>query len=810
MTGTQNKIEMSALALLFPIVGDISGAPFEFMKWNVTKNPNVKSPKDVPLFAPPKPDDVNKTRMTDDSALNLAVVKSMMELDGKNNDECIEIFAKNLKEYYHKYKSVPGDYGGSFRNWAESDATRVERGSFGDGGPMRAPLIGMVYNTLEETLLRAEQSAMPTHSAPEGITGTQAIAAAVYLARAGCSKDDIKTYIETKFDYDLDIPLSNYTKYMKTELIGQSETCSVVVPMALRAFLDSDSYEDCLQKTIFAGGDSDTLAAMTGGIAGAFFGMPKKFETQCLELIDEDTKKMAYDFQNFLKARDTEPNKEELESVMAEARLKKYVLDRYKAGNNTLPKKDPEFVDLLAKKEAARLYYEQMKEARQKKDGSEKALAESKNTLMSKLVEAVKGAQDFKDKCNSYTAWPGKDVTIRDCEAIKGYKRKNAPKNSKLFPLNRKVVDHALIPEKIVSNDVISDVISSVNKQKKEEVTNLFKETVLAEIKKELNVDDEQLQKAQNTTQEELDKLKKPRRGFWGTARDIIFGKNNAGRREYDKKVSEYNDKVSELKKEIDNSKELIADAKKQINDRFNIFKSGEVKDEAVKLKNEEYAAKAVAAVKEKFGITTERLKFFLDEDIAKNCIKDDVIKKETEVKESVKAEPEKVQSEPKIEIPKTEHRPAGEFHKAERNPRANSEGVSTSTQEESKLSAAEMTKIAANGTLNYFRSSDDENVKAGAEAISDYIRTNNDKISEALIKYLANGDFIRKGETDTPEAEKYIDNFNNICSNVASTTGSLGSAFALKDSIKNNVKSYIQPESEKAADQTQQSVGMG
>lgn len=783
MTGTQNQIEMSSLALLFAMVGDISGAPFEFLSNNITRNnPNVKSPKDVPLFAPPRPDDVNKSRMTDDSALNLAIVKSMMEFGDKGYEECVDIVAKNLKEFYHKYSVVPGGYGGSFQNWAGTDDLRVERGSFVDGSAMRAPMIGMVYNTLGETLLRAEQSAMPTHSDPEGIKGAQAIAAAVYLARAGCSKDDIKTYIETKFDYDLDIPLSNYTEYMNKEVKHQAETCPVVVPMALRAFLESDSYEDCIQKTIFAGGDTDTTAAMTGGIAGVFFGMPKKFETQCLELIDEDAKKMVYGFQNFLKTRDTEPNKDELEAVMAEARLKKYVLDQYKAGKKTLPKNDPKFVDLLAKKEATRLYYEQVKEARQKKDGSEKTLADNKYAMLSNLTEAVKGNQDFKDKCSSYTAWPGKDITLKDFEAIR-YKKKNGHANSKLFPLKRKVVDHALIPEKIVS---IESLI-------KEEAANLFKKSILSEIRKELNVDEVYLQNIQDMKQKERDRLQRPRRGFWGTARDIIFGKNNAGRRTYDKKVREYEDKVSKLDKEIDESKKMVADAKKQIEDRFNVFKSGDVKDEAVKLKNEKYAEKAMAAVKEKFGITTERLKTLLGEDIAKNYIKDETVKKETEVKENVESK-ENVKAEPEKGVVENVHEPevkenveVSKETEVKENEKVNEVKVNDKLiKDEEQLSNHDiffansaviqvMGKAVLQTMDDYVRKYDGnspDNVAAGGKAIIDYIKNENNiekPECERLIKTLALGNNA-EFQKDSAKYSKFQKEYEALLANIGKT----------------------------------------
>jgi hypothetical protein len=149
----------------------------------------------------------------------------------------------------------------------DSPDGRVPYNSWGNGSAMRVSAVGWFFETLEETERVAKISAEITHNHPEGIKGAQATAAAIWMARNGKSKADIKEYIETKYEYDLD----RTWEYLN-QRYGWKSSCQETVPEAIIAFLESDSFEDAIRKAVSMGGDSDTLACITGGIAEAFYG----------------------------------------------------------------------------------------------------------------------------------------------------------------------------------------------------------------------------------------------------------------------------------------------------------------------------------------------------------------------------------------------------------------------------------------------------------------------------------------------------------------------------------------------------------
>lgn len=234
--------------MLGAILGDIVGSPYEFV--------NTRD-YDFPLIT-------DKSKPTDDSYMTLAVCKSILESKGKSDDEIKRCLIKNMKGIGRRYKNA--GYGFNFRAWLISDNDEPYN-SCGNGSAMRVSSIGWVANSLEETLRLAKLSAEVTHNHPEGIKGAQAVAAAVFLARVGAGKKEIRDYIVNTFDYNL---------YEKYETLYQAErewngVCQNTVPLAIICFLDSVDYEDCLRKTVSLGGDSDTNACIAGGIAEAYY-----------------------------------------------------------------------------------------------------------------------------------------------------------------------------------------------------------------------------------------------------------------------------------------------------------------------------------------------------------------------------------------------------------------------------------------------------------------------------------------------------------------------------------------------------------
>jgi ADP-ribosylglycohydrolase len=237
-----------ASVMLGAIVGDVIGSVHEF---SGTKT------RDFQLF-------VAESTFTDDSVLTVAVAEWIMS-------------GQNLTDLLHEYTLAYPDrcYGGMYYQWA-CNRVREPYNSFGNGAAMRVSPVGFAFGTMEEVLDWAEQSAAVTHNHPEGIRGAQATAAAVFLARQGKGKDEIRDEIQSRFGYDLNRKLDQIRPFYRF-----SESCQGTVPEALIAFLESASYEDAIRNAISLGGDADTLACITGGVAEAFYGGVPEDLAQC-------------------------------------------------------------------------------------------------------------------------------------------------------------------------------------------------------------------------------------------------------------------------------------------------------------------------------------------------------------------------------------------------------------------------------------------------------------------------------------------------------------------------------------------------
>jgi ADP-ribosylglycohydrolase len=241
--------------MLGAIAGDIIGSVYEALP--------IKTPFFYPLFDP-------SARFTDDTVLTVALADSI--LTGAD-------YGDKLREYFRAYPGA--GYGGNFFKWARSGSRRPYY-SFGNGSAMRVSPIGHAFDTLDEVLERAKQSADYTHNHPEGVKGAQAAAAAVFLARHKTPKLDIMDYVERTFGYDLGRTVDAIRRRYAFDV-----TCQRTVPEALIAFLESEGYEDAIRKAISLGGDSDTLACIAGGVAGAYYGVPDDIRAEAWVRLDD-------------------------------------------------------------------------------------------------------------------------------------------------------------------------------------------------------------------------------------------------------------------------------------------------------------------------------------------------------------------------------------------------------------------------------------------------------------------------------------------------------------------------------------------
>ncbi len=256
--------------MLGAIAGDIIGSVYEAKKsWRQVKTPHFE-----PLFDA-------RARFTDDTVLTVAVADSLL-----HGGDLVELF----KGYARAYPAA--GYGGTFKRWAMSDSQEPYN-SWGNGSAMRVSPIGFAYAMLDEVLLRARWTAEVTHNHPEGIKGAQAVAAAIALARAGSSKDDIASYIEGKFGYDLRCTLDEIRPHYEFDV-----SCQGSVPQSIRAFLESADYESAVRLAISLGGDTDTMACIAGGIAQAYYGgVPEEIRREALTRLDNRLRRVVEEFE---------------------------------------------------------------------------------------------------------------------------------------------------------------------------------------------------------------------------------------------------------------------------------------------------------------------------------------------------------------------------------------------------------------------------------------------------------------------------------------------------------------------------------
>ncbi len=235
------------------ILGDMIGAPYEFDQGDKTK--------DFPLFS-------EDSLFTDDSVMTVAVAEALLDTLGGTDDELRAAMIKSMQKWGRRYPTA--GYGARFIGWIHTDDPHPYN-SCGNGSAMRVSAAGWLGNTLEEARHLARLSAEVTHNHPEGIKGAEATASAIYLARTGKSKAEIKDYIVNEFGYDLSRTCDEIRP-----TYHHVETCQITVPEAITAFLEGENFEDVVRTAVSLGGDCDTLACIAGSIAEAFYGIPKE------------------------------------------------------------------------------------------------------------------------------------------------------------------------------------------------------------------------------------------------------------------------------------------------------------------------------------------------------------------------------------------------------------------------------------------------------------------------------------------------------------------------------------------------------
>lgn len=251
--------------MLGAIAGDIIGSVYETRP--------IKTPFFYPLFDA-------LCHPTDDTILTVALAESILYDDD---------FVVTLKDFYRRYPHA--GYGGTFARWAQSTSCQPYN-SWGNGSAMRVSPVGFAYRTLEEVLEKAKASAAVTHNHPEGIKGAQATASAIFLARTGQSKEQIKTFIADTFGYDLSRSLDDIRPDYAFDV-----SCQGTVPPAIRAFLEATDYENAVRLAISLGGDSDTLACITGGIAEAFYGgVPSEIAETVWDMLNDHLAEIVREF----------------------------------------------------------------------------------------------------------------------------------------------------------------------------------------------------------------------------------------------------------------------------------------------------------------------------------------------------------------------------------------------------------------------------------------------------------------------------------------------------------------------------------
>lgn len=260
------------------ILGDIIGSRFEFDRGGKTK--------EFKLFE-------MDSQFTDDTVMSVAVADGLIR-SGYNADE--KTIKKNLidaMKFWGRHYPYAG-YGSSFRMWLKEEDPKPY-GSWGNGSAMRVSPVGYLYDTLERTLEVAKWSAEISHNHPEGIKGAQCTAGVIFMARIGRGKTEIRQFVKDMFGYNIDTTVDELRKKHRHD-----ESCMDSLPKALVAFFEGEDYEDTVRNAVSLGGDTDTIAAIAGSMAEAYWGVPEDLRLECRKRVNRYIKEVLDSFEKLM------------------------------------------------------------------------------------------------------------------------------------------------------------------------------------------------------------------------------------------------------------------------------------------------------------------------------------------------------------------------------------------------------------------------------------------------------------------------------------------------------------------------------
>ncbi len=260
------------------LLGDMIGSPYEFDRGKKTK--------DFPLF-------VRESEFTDDSVMTIAVAEALMKTLGKDDVSVRYAVIRSMQKWGRRYPYA--GYGARFIYWLKEKDPEPYN-SWGNGSAMRVSAAGWLCDTLEETRRLARLSADVTHNHPEGIKGAEATASAIFLARTGHDKEEIRAYITAEFGYDLTRTCDQIRPDYR-----HVESCQETVPEAITAFLEGKDFEDVIRTAVSLGGDCDTLTCIAGSMAEAFYGVPEPLKAECRQRLAPDMLAVVDEFEKYRK-----------------------------------------------------------------------------------------------------------------------------------------------------------------------------------------------------------------------------------------------------------------------------------------------------------------------------------------------------------------------------------------------------------------------------------------------------------------------------------------------------------------------------